>query len=164
MDGFANRNRLYYHRMCSQYQGDVYDRLHNYFVGSNSLLGHVVVVSGDIRFEEILPQSADCPFRHPKKWGSQTIWLNQLHIFSRSFYKTNISFTQLDFVPQRVIRPKGWRNRLDSPLSPSIAVRRRKDCHRSRPVYCIMRSRLSQSALLAIEYHLYEIFLNCSLI
>ena len=67
MDGFANRNRLYYHRMCSQYRGDVDDRLHNYFVGSNSLLGHVVVVSGDIRFEEILPQSADCPFQHPKK-------------------------------------------------------------------------------------------------
>jgi len=53
--------------MYSQYQGDVDDRLHNYFVGSNSLLGHVVVVSGDIRFEEILPQSADSPFQHPKK-------------------------------------------------------------------------------------------------
>ena len=67
MDGFANRNRLYYVSMYSQYQGDVDDGLHIYFVGSNSLLGHVVVVSGDIRFEEILPQSADCPFRHPKK-------------------------------------------------------------------------------------------------
>jgi len=67
MDGFANHNRLYNVSMYSQYQGDVDDRLHNYFVGSNSLLGHVVVVSGDIRFEEILPQSADSPFQHPKK-------------------------------------------------------------------------------------------------
>ena len=59
MDGFTNHNRLYYHRMCSQYQGDVYDRLHIYFFGRNNLFGHAVVVSGDIRFEEILPQSAD---------------------------------------------------------------------------------------------------------
>jgi hypothetical protein len=56
MDGFANHNRLYYVSMYSQYQGDVDDGLHIYFFGSNSLLGHVVVVSGDIRFEEILPQ------------------------------------------------------------------------------------------------------------
>ena len=34
-----------------------------------------------------------------------------------------------------------------------MAARSRKDCHRSRPVCCIMRSRLSQSALLAIKYH-----------
>ena len=67
MDGFANHNRLYYHRMCSQYQGDVDDGLYIYFVGSNSLFGPVVVVSGDIRFEGILPQSADRPFQHPKK-------------------------------------------------------------------------------------------------
>ena len=56
MVGFANHNRLYYVSMYSQYQGDVDDGLHISFVGSNSLLGHVVVVSGDIRFEEILPQ------------------------------------------------------------------------------------------------------------
>jgi len=53
--------------MYSQYQGDVNDGLHIYFVGSNSQLGHVVVVSGDIRFEGILPQSADGPFQHQKK-------------------------------------------------------------------------------------------------
>gem|GEM_PF-4155862 len=40
---------------------------HIHFVGSNSLLGHVVVVSGDIRFEEILPRSADSIFKLPKK-------------------------------------------------------------------------------------------------
>ena len=67
MDGFANHNRLYYHRMCSQYQGDVDDGLHIYFVGSNSLLGSVVVVSGDIRFEGILPQSTDGRFQISKK-------------------------------------------------------------------------------------------------
>jgi hypothetical protein len=53
--------------MCSQYQGDVDDGLHIYFVGSNSLLGSVVVVSGDIRFEGILPQSADSIFQIHKK-------------------------------------------------------------------------------------------------
>jgi len=42
--------------MYTQYQGDVDDGLHIYFFGSNNLLGHVVVISGDIRFEEILPQ------------------------------------------------------------------------------------------------------------
>ena len=67
MDRFANHNRLYYHRMYSQYQGDVDDGLHIYFVGSNSLLGSVVVVSGDIRFEGILPQSADGRFQISKK-------------------------------------------------------------------------------------------------
>ena len=56
MNDFANHNRLYYVSMYSQYQGDVDDGLHIYFFGSNSLLGHVVVISGDIRFEEILPQ------------------------------------------------------------------------------------------------------------
>ena len=55
MGGFANHNRLYYVRMHNQYQGDVDDGLHIYFVGSNSQLGPVVVISGDIRFEEILP-------------------------------------------------------------------------------------------------------------
>ena len=54
MDGFANHNRLYYVSMYSQYQGDVDDGLHIYFVGSNSLLGNVVVVSCGIRFGGIL--------------------------------------------------------------------------------------------------------------
>ena len=67
MDRFDNHNRLYYDRMCSQYQGDVDDGLHIYFAGSNCLLGHVVVVSGYIRFEGILPQSADSRFQLPKK-------------------------------------------------------------------------------------------------
>jgi uncharacterized LabA/DUF88 family protein len=53
--------------MYSQYQGDVDVGLHIYFFGSNNLLGHVVVISGDIRFEEILPQSADSIFQLPKK-------------------------------------------------------------------------------------------------
>ena len=56
MDGFANHNRLYYVSMHNQYQGDVDDGLHIYFTGSDILLGHVVVVSGDIRFKGILPQ------------------------------------------------------------------------------------------------------------
>ena len=67
MDGFANHNRLYYVSMCSQYQGDVDDGLHIYFVGSNSLLGPMVVVSSCIRFEGTLPQSADSRFQLPKK-------------------------------------------------------------------------------------------------
>jgi hypothetical protein len=53
--------------MYSQYQGDVDDGLHIYFVGSNSLLGPVVVVSGDIWFEGILSQSADSRFQIHKK-------------------------------------------------------------------------------------------------
>ena len=36
MDGFANHNRLYYLSMYSQYQGDIDDGLHIYFVGSNT--------------------------------------------------------------------------------------------------------------------------------
>ena len=67
MDGFANHNRLYYISMYTQYQGDVDDGLHIYFVGSNNLLGNVVVISGYIRLEEILPQSADSIFQLPKK-------------------------------------------------------------------------------------------------
>ena len=55
MNEFANHNRLYYISIHTQYQGDVDDGLHIYFVGSNNLLAHVVVISGDIRFEEILP-------------------------------------------------------------------------------------------------------------
>ena len=54
MDGFANHNRLYYVSMYSQYQGDVDDGLHIYFVGSNNLLGNVVVISRGIRFGGIL--------------------------------------------------------------------------------------------------------------
>jgi hypothetical protein len=41
--------------MHSKYQGDVDDGLHIYFTGSDILLGYVVVVSCDIRFEGILP-------------------------------------------------------------------------------------------------------------
>lgn len=72
--------------MCIQYQGDVDDWLHIYFIGGNSLLSHVVVVSGDIRFEGILPQSADCRFQLPKKWGSRTIGLKLLPISPVSFF------------------------------------------------------------------------------
>jgi len=67
MDGFANHNRLYYVSMYSQYQGDVDDGLHIYFTGIDILLGHVVVVSGDIRLKGILPQSVDSRFQLPKK-------------------------------------------------------------------------------------------------
>ena len=67
MDGFANHNRLYYISMHSQYQGDVDDGLHISFTGIDILLGHVVVVSSDIRFEGILPQSADGRFQQQKK-------------------------------------------------------------------------------------------------
>jgi hypothetical protein len=55
MDGFANHNRLYYVSMHSQYQGDVDDGLHIDFTGNYSQLGHVVVVSCNIRFKGILP-------------------------------------------------------------------------------------------------------------
>jgi hypothetical protein len=67
MDGFANHNRLYYISMCSQYQGDVDDGLHIYFNCSDILLGHVVVVSCDIRLKGILPQSVDSRCQLPKK-------------------------------------------------------------------------------------------------
>lgn len=55
MDGFANHNRLYYLSMYRQYQGDDDDgRLLICIIGSNCLLGPMVVVSSHIRFEGTL--------------------------------------------------------------------------------------------------------------
>ena len=87
-------------------------------------------------------------------------WISYIY-FRAHFYKTNISFTRPDFVPQRVIWLKGWRNRFNGPLSSSIAARSRKDCQRSRPVCGIMCSRfvaVSTSSRSSIIIN--EIFLN----
>jgi Icc-related predicted phosphoesterase len=60
--------------MYNQYQGDVDDGLHMHFIGSDILLGHVVVVSGDIRFKGILTQSADRLFQHQKNEVVNLLW------------------------------------------------------------------------------------------
>ena len=153
MDGFANHNRLYYHRMWVSIKVML---MIDYITISLAVIVCLVMWWS---FLAISGLKRSCPNRLTAHSGTQKNeapklfdWISYIY-FHAHFYKTNISFTRPDFVPQRVIWPKGYRNRFDSPLSPSIAVRRRKDCHRSRPVYCIMRSRLSQSALLAIKYH-----------
>ena len=67
MDGFANHNRLYYHKIRCSIKAMFDGRLHIHFTGNYSLLGPVVVVSSYIRLEGTLTQSLDRQFQLPKK-------------------------------------------------------------------------------------------------
>jgi hypothetical protein len=67
MDGFANHNRLYYHKIRCSIKAMFDGRLHIHFTGNYSLLGPVVVVSCDFRVKGIMPQSSGRQFQLPPK-------------------------------------------------------------------------------------------------
>jgi len=61
------------------------DRLLIYFIRSNNRLGHVVVASGDIRFEETLTPSVTANSCCPKNEASAPFGLNASAYRSRWF-------------------------------------------------------------------------------
>jgi hypothetical protein len=63
------------------------DGLHMHFIGSDILLGHVVVVSCDIRFDGDMPQSLDSNSGTKKNEVVNRLWETELtaYIFNTSF-------------------------------------------------------------------------------